>query len=69
MKCPHCLANLDQFNRAGEPLLRTRGLVLKASGPVAICPKCGGDVELGGDFARALAGRLLLLPARRTPQT
>lgn len=61
MKCPHCLAALGHINAAGEPLIRTRGMVLKAQGVSVICPKCKGDVPVEGEMAKALSARLLLV--------
>jgi uncharacterized protein YbaR (Trm112 family) len=45
MTCPHCRAQLTQRNRVGEGLIRNRGIVIKADGPVLICPKCRGNVR------------------------
>lgn len=56
---------MGQINARGEPMLRTRGLVLKAEGVAAICPKCKGDVPLEGDMAKALRARLLIVVPRR----
>lgn len=58
MRCPTCSAGLAHRNAAGEPLLRLRGLVLKASGVVAMCPACRGDVPVQGEVARVLSARL-----------
>ena len=54
MKCGSCGANLQQENGSGEPLLRNRGLVLKSSGPVAICPRCKSDVPFSPTWMKAL---------------
>ncbi len=54
MRCPHCQATLGQVSAGGDPMLRTRGLVLKAEGVVAVCPKCRGDVPASGEFRKAL---------------
>lgn len=65
MICAKCGASLGQVNAAGEPMLRTRGLVLKADRVEAVCPKCKAGVPLSGEFARALGHRLVL---PRTPR-
>lgn len=44
MICPHCRANLLQRNHHQEPIVRCRGIVLRASGPVLICAKCRAEV-------------------------
>ena len=62
MKCPACAANLGRLNAAGEPLIRNRGLVLKAEGVVALCPRCGKDVPFTAEIAKALQQRMWLLP-------
>lgn len=67
MICPRCNANLGHINGSGEPMVRTRGLVLKAEGVTAICPKCGGDVPIEGDLAKALGARLLLFFRKPAP--
>jgi len=61
MICRHCQANLGQISAAGEPLIRGRGLLLKADGVAVICPKCKGDVPVEGELAKALSSRLLLV--------
>jgi Zn-finger nucleic acid-binding protein len=58
VRCPGCQASLAHQNAAGEPLLRMRGLVLKAQGVVAMCPACRGDVPVQGEVARILSARL-----------
>jgi len=60
MRC-RCGANLAHVNRRGEPVLRNHGLVLKAEGVAAICPKCHADVPIAGDMAKALSNRILLV--------
>lgn len=60
MKCPHCASQLGKLNAAGEPMLRTRGIVLQADQPVAICPKCKGAVPFEGAMAKAFSDRLVL---------
>lgn len=65
MNCPACAANLGKINGKGEPMVRGRGLVLKADGAVMLCPKCGGDVQFTREIATALNSRLFLLPGRR----
>lgn len=67
MKCPSCLADLGQINARGEPMIRTRGLVLKAEGIAAVCPKCKGDVPVEGEMAKALRSRLLVVVPARPP--
>lgn len=54
MRCPRCQAQLGQVNAAGEPMIRTRGLVLKAEGVAAICPKCKADVPATGELRKAI---------------
>ncbi|HET8550867.1 MAG TPA: hypothetical protein VFM97_00135 [Gammaproteobacteria bacterium] len=60
MNCPHCHANLEQRNRAGETMLRMRGLVLKAEGLAAVCPKCKGDVPVSPDMMQKLHTKAVL---------
>ena len=60
MRCS-CGENLTRLSKSGEPMLRAKGLVLKADGVSAICPKCSSDVPIAGDLARALSSRLLLV--------
>jgi len=62
VKC-RCGALLGQVNAAGEPIVRTRALVLKAAGLALVCPKCKADVAVNGELAKALGVRLLLLKA------
>jgi uncharacterized protein with PIN domain len=64
MRCPKCQASLGQINAAGEPMVRTRGLVLKADGVVAICPKCKGSVPMSPDFAKAMQQRMVVFIRR-----
>lgn len=59
MKC-RCGAQLGHVNDSGEPTVRMRGVVLKAEGAVAICPRCRGDVPFTADLAKALQNRLAL---------
>lgn len=54
MRCPKCQADIGRVTPAGEPMVRTRGLVLKAEGLTAICPKCKGGVPVEGDLRKAL---------------
>lgn len=61
MKCPACHANLAHVNDAGEPMLRTHGLVFKAQGIAMVCPKCKGDVAVTRDLAKALNDRMVLI--------
>ena len=64
MKCRACQANLGQVNRAGEPLLRNRGLVFKADSVVALCPRCGGDVPFTAEITRALRRHVFIIPKK-----
>lgn len=59
MRC-RCGAELGHLNKSGEPTVRMRGVVLKAQGAVAICPKCSADVPFTADLAKALSNRLAL---------
>jgi hypothetical protein len=60
VKCK-CGAELAQLNKAGEPIVRNRGLVFKADGGVvAVCPKCKSEVEMTRDVAQTIGRRLLL---------
>lgn len=61
MNCPVCKASIGRVNAAGEPMLRGRGLVLKAKSVAMVCPKCSADVPVTGEFAKALQARLLLV--------
>jgi hypothetical protein len=65
MKCAKCLTALGHINARGEPMLRTRGLILKAEGVSAVCPSCKADVPVTGEMAKALASRLLVIPTAR----
>lgn len=65
MRCPTCQAELGRFNAAGEPMIRTSGLVLKAAGVTAICPKCKGDVAVEGELRKALVLFLAQPPVPR----
>lgn len=65
MTCPGCGAVLGKLNAAGEPMLRMRGLVLKTEGVVALCPKCGRDVPVAGEMARAIQHRFMLVRRER----
>lgn len=67
MICPHCTANLGKINGAGEPMVRGRGLVLKAMSVVMICPKCGEDAPITGELAKALSARLMLISTQDGP--
>ena len=60
MKCPHCLRQLGKLSRDGEPMVQAGGLVLKAHGPVIVCPKCKGDVPFSPDLVKALQARFLI---------
>jgi hypothetical protein len=37
-------------NRDGEPLIRTRAIIMKASGLVLVCHQCRGDVPISADI-------------------
>jgi uncharacterized protein YbaR (Trm112 family) len=54
MICPHCKATLTQRTKVGEPVIRNRGIIMKADGPVLICPKCKSDVGFNLDLLKAL---------------
>jgi hypothetical protein len=54
MTCPKCKAVLTHRNRDGNAMIRTKGLVMKADGPVAICPKCTADVKINMDLLKVL---------------
>jgi hypothetical protein len=45
VKCGHCGSVLGGESRAGDPIIRNRGLILKAGRIVLVCPKCKHDVE------------------------
>lgn len=60
MNCPSCGANIQHVNAAGDTVLRNRGLVLKSSGIVAICPRCKSDVPLSQTLHKALQDRIVL---------
>lgn len=63
MMCPACRANLGRITARGEPMIRNKGLILKADGIVALCPKCGADVPFTAEITRALnRGAPWLLP-------
>jgi hypothetical protein len=64
MICPTCRAQLGKLNAAGEPHIRMKGLVLKPSGPVALCPKCSGDVPVTPEVKRALQRPMVLIPVK-----
>ena len=59
MKCNACFAEMGHVTAGGEPMLRTRGIVLKAEGAVALCPRCKADVPLAGELAKALGDRIV----------
>ncbi len=46
MRCPECNASLGKTSHSGEKMLRVRGIILKASRIVGICPKCRADVPM-----------------------
>lgn len=60
MKCPHCHADMAHLNAAREPIIRTRGLVLKASGLSLVCPRCKGDVTPSQELQKAMSNALVL---------
>lgn len=55
---------MGHISAAGEPLVRTRGVMLKAEGIILICPKCRADVPLAGDLLNAM--KVLLFAKSRT---
>lgn len=59
MRCG-CGEGLARISRKGEPMLRSAGLLLKAEGLAAICPRCKADVPVGGDMLKALQTVLLV---------
>ena len=63
MRCS-CGADLVRPAKDGSPMMRNHGLKFTASGPVAVCPSCKGDVPLGADMCKALV-LLFNAPARR----
>lgn len=65
MKCRHCSAILTQRTRVGEPLIRTRGIVLRADGPSLICPKCKADVAFSLDLLRLSPALVMFRHARK----
>lgn len=67
MKC-RCGANLIQQNALGQPLIRNKGIVLKAEGIVLVCPKCRSDVPFSPDLAKAFQSSLVLFfSGKRAP--
>jgi hypothetical protein len=71
MICAGCGSHLGHINKDGEPIVRNRGLVFKASGVIMVCPKCKRDVPLTADFAKALTDRLILFirrPQKAAPE-
>jgi len=62
MKCPHCMEALARISKAGDPMIRNAGLLLKADGIAVVCPGCKQDVAIGGDVLQQLRRRLVLIP-------
>lgn len=58
--CPHCHANLASVAASGEPLLRARGVILKATGLALVCPRCRGDVPLSQSLHQQIHQRVVL---------
>lgn len=56
MKCAHCATELVRATKGGTPMLRTKGLLVKAGALVAICPnyKCKADVPMSADVMETL---------------
>ncbi|CAB4137421.1 hypothetical protein UFOVP326_28 [uncultured Caudovirales phage] len=67
MKCPHCQADMAHLNAAREPIIRTRGLVLKASGLSLVCPRCKGDVAPSQELQKAMSNSLVLFLKAHIP--
>ena len=65
MICPHCQSNLAQRSMNGDPMMRTRGLVIKSTGLALICPKCKGDVPVSLDVMNQLHKTVVLFKQRR----
>jgi hypothetical protein len=66
MNCPKCHATLMRRNSAGDAIIRNRGILLKASGPALVCPRCRADVPFQADLlVKALPVLLLHRPGRR----
>jgi hypothetical protein len=66
MRC-RCGANLVHITSAGEPMVRNKGMVFKAEGIALICPKCGADVPVSGDMAKAMQERIVVFLRRPAP--
>lgn len=62
MRC-RCGEGLARVSRSGVPMLKADGLLLKAEGLAAICPKCRADVPVAGDMLKAL--QILLVAPRK----
>lgn len=60
MNCPQCGTNLIRKSSGGDPMVSTRGLVLKAASVVAICPHCKADVPFSQTVTKALQDRTVL---------
>ena len=60
MNCPKCGTNLIRSSRDGDPMVSTRGLVLKASSVVVICPHCKADVPFSQTMTKAIQARTVL---------
>lgn len=59
MKCPACLTQLVRAGKNGDPLVSTRGLLIKGGCLLLICPKCKGDVRPSPDVLKALSAVLI----------
>jgi hypothetical protein len=62
MKCKACNSVLCQRNHAGEPIIRTRGIVRKPGGYVLVCPRCKAGVPVANDFLKAFEAAVITLP-------
>ena len=60
MNCPHCGTNLLRESHSGDAMVRTSGLVLKATSLIAICPKCKGDVPFSQTLTKAIQAKTIL---------
>ena len=65
MICPNCRSELGKISSAGEPMIRGRGLLLKAESVSVICPKCKHDVPLSNEMAKALQERITIFFKKR----
>ncbi|HWY23515.1 MAG TPA: hypothetical protein VNX47_01265 [Nevskia sp.] len=54
MKCPACDYQLVTETSTGHPIVRNRGILIKAGALVLICPKCKGDVAPSQEVMKTL---------------